>query len=73
MRYGELRFKKRTAYFDDAPRTHHILQVYGEIEQAPNSTDGEGNPIYDGPTIEGWYDVPVVDEFASDAAGEPHV
>jgi hypothetical protein len=37
-----------------------VLQQYGEIEQAPNSADGEGNPIYDGLTVEGWQDVPLV-------------
>ena len=40
--------------------TVRVLQQYGEIEQPPNTTDGEGNPIYDGPTIEGWSDVPLV-------------
>ena len=46
-----------------------ILQQYGEIEQPPNSTDGEGNPVYDGPTVEGWFDVPLVTD---DTKVEPH-
>lgn len=49
--------------------TQRVLQQYGEIEQAPNSTDGDGNPIYDGPTVEGWYDVPLVVEGSPASGG----
>lgn len=55
---SKLRFIKRVHYYADDVCAFHILQQYGEIEQSPNSIDSEGNPIYDGPTIEGWYDVP---------------
>jgi hypothetical protein len=55
---NKLRFIERQGPIERP--TIRVLQYYGEIEQAPNSTDGEGNPIYDGPTIEGWQDVPLV-------------
>jgi hypothetical protein len=46
---------------DQASDTPAVLEFFGEIEHAPNSTDGEGNPIYDGPTEQGWQPVPIVE------------
>ncbi len=50
--------------------TVRVLQQYGEIEQPTNSTDSDGNPIYDGPTVQGWFDVPLVTESAADTEGK---